>query len=110
MADRFKSFTDFYPFYLNEHRNAVCRGLHYTGSLLGLAAALYAVLSAHYWLILVGLAIGYACAWVGHFFFEHNRPATFKYPLWSFMGDWVMLKHFLTGRLRAIHPALKPSE
>ena len=48
----------------------------------------------------------FRCAWLGHFFFEHNKPATFQYPLWSFMGDWVMLKHFLSGELRDIHPAL----
>jgi hypothetical protein len=51
------------------------------------------------WLILLALVQGYAFAWVGHFFFEHNRPATFKYPLWSFMGDWRMWSDMLRGRV-----------
>jgi len=50
--------------------------------------------------VLAALACGYAFAWVGHFFFEHNRPATFTHPLWSFMGDWVMWKDILTGKIR----------
>ena len=104
---RFQSFAEFYPFYLQEHSNLVCRCLHYIGTSLGFAVMVYAIVSAHYALIVAGLVIGYAFAWTGHFFFEHNRPATFQYPLWSFMGDWVMLKDFLTGRLRRTHPALR---
>ena len=84
----------------------MCRGLHYVGTSLGVVITIYAVVSAQYLLIPVALLVGYACAWVGHFFFEHNRPATFQHPLWSLMGDWVMLTHFLTGRLRDIHPVL----
>ncbi len=105
--DRFQRFAQFYPFYLREHSNATCRVLHYVGSLSGALIAIYALLSGHYALILAGVVIGYACAWVGHCFFEHNRPATFSYPLWSLMGDWVMLKDFLTGRLPGLHPALR---
>ena len=100
--ERFESFAEFYPYYLTEHSNGVCRGLHYIGSLQALLVAVYGVVSGNYWLVLAGILTGYAFAWVGHFFFEHNRPATFQYPLWSFMGDWVMLKDFLTGRLRAL--------
>jgi len=103
---RFQSFAEFYPFYLREHSHPVCRGLHYAGSSLGVVIAVIAIVSAQYLLIIAALVVGYACAWVGHFFFEHNRPATFKYPVWSFMGDWVMLTHFLTGRLRHVHPVL----
>jgi len=99
-GERYRSFEAFYPYYLSEHSNAVCRGLHYVGTVLGAAIMLYALASGRYALILAGLVTGYAFAWVGHFFFEHNRPATFQYPLWSFMGDWVMLKDFLFGRLR----------
>ncbi len=94
----YNSFKEFYPYYLSEHSNSVCRSLHYIGSSLGLAIMLYAVFSNQYGLILAGLVTGYAFAWTGHFFFEHNKPATFQYPLWSFMGDWVMLKDFLTGK------------
>ena len=102
---RYASFSEFYPFYLKEHSNPVCRGLHYIGSTLGLVIWIYALISAKYLLLLAGLVCGYAFAWVGHFFFQHNRPATFQYPLYSFMGDWVMLKDFLAGRFRKIGPA-----
>lgn len=96
----FKSFAEFYPFYLSEHANDTSRRLHYIGSLLVLAILLWAVLSQT-WLLLIALPFaGYGFAWVGHFFFEKNRPATFKYPLYSFMGDWVMLRDALTGRIR----------
>ncbi|MBL4833847.1 MAG: DUF962 domain-containing protein [Pseudomonas sp.] len=96
----FKSFAEFYPFYLSEHANDTSRRLHYIGSLLVLGILLWALLSQK-WLLLIALPLaGYGFAWVGHFFFEKNRPATFKYPLYSFMGDWVMLKDALTGRIR----------
>jgi hypothetical protein len=98
-SSRFESFQEFYPYYLGEHSNAVCRGLHYAGSLLGASMLVFALATAQYGWILAGLVTGYGLAWVGHFFFEHNRPATFQYPLWSFVADWVMLKDFLTGRL-----------
>ena len=102
MADTpaFSSFKEFYPYYLGEHSNAVCRALHYVGSTLGLLIMLYSIVSAHYPGILAGLVVGYGFAWTGHYFFEHNKPATFQYPLWSFMGDWVMLKDFLSGKFR----------
>lgn len=106
---RFRSFAEFYPYYLQEHSNVVCRVLHYIGTSLGFAIMLYAIATTRFGLIAAGLVVGYAFAWVGHFFFEHNRPATFQYPLWSFMGDWVMLKDFLTGRLGRTHPALRPA-
>lgn len=99
-SERFKSFAEFYPYYLEEHRNPTCRRLHYVGSLLVLVVLGYALFSGQ-WLWLLALpVIGYGFAWVGHFVFERNRPATFAYPLYSLMGDWVMLKDMLTGRLR----------
>ncbi len=99
-SERFNSFAEFYPYYLEEHRNPTCRRLHYAGSLLVLVVLGYALLSGQ-WLWLLALpVIGYGFAWVGHFAFERNRPATFQYPLYSLMGDWVMLKDMLTGRIR----------
>ena len=97
---KFASFNEFYPYYLGEHSNPVCRALHYVGSTLALIIMLYSIVSANYFGILAGLVVGYGFAWTGHFFFEHNKPATFQYPLWSFMGDWVMLKDFLSGKFR----------
>ena len=99
MSERYRRFADFYPYYLSEHRHPVCRGLHYIGTGLGACLFVAAIVTGQLSLILAGLVTGYAFAWVGHFFFEHNRPATFQYPLYSFAGDWVMLKDFLTGRL-----------
>ena len=96
---RFTSFSEFYPYYLSEHRNSTCRSLHYIGSSIGLGVLLFALTSGKFQYIPLALIAGYAFAWVGHFFFEHNKPATFRYPLWSFIGDWVMLKDFLLGRI-----------
>ncbi|BCG23442.1 MULTISPECIES: Mpo1-like protein [Pseudomonas] len=99
-AERFSSFAEFYPYYLQEHSNDVCRRLHYVGSLLVLSILAYALVTQQ-WLWLLALPVaGYGFAWVGHFVFEKNRPATFKYPLYSLMGDWVMLKDAFTGRIR----------
>lgn len=98
--ERFNSFAEFYPYYLQEHRNPTCRRLHYLGSLLVLLVLGHALISGQWlWLLALPL-IGYGFAWVGHFIFERNRPATFQYPLYSLMGDWVMLKDMLTGRIR----------
>ena len=99
-TERYQSFAEFYPYYLQEHSNPVCRRLHYAGSLLVLAILAYALLSQQWlWLLAMPLA-GYGFAWVGHFVFEKNRPAIFDYPLYSLMGDWVMLKDAFTGRIR----------
>ena len=92
---RFQSFGEFYPYYLSQHRNPICRGLHYIGSILSLAIVIWSLYSANYLVIPGAVGLGYVFAWTGHYFFEHNKPATFQYPLWSFMGDWVMLKDFL---------------
>ncbi|QFT21801.1 hypothetical protein FIV02_09435 [Pseudomonas sp. THAF187a] len=99
-TERFQSFAAFYPYYLQEHSNLVCRRLHYVGSLLVLTILAYALATQQWlWLLAMPLA-GYGFAWVGHFVFEKNRPATFQYPLYSLMGDWVMLKDAFTGRIR----------
>ncbi len=95
-----KTFAEFYPFYLSEHANRTSRRLHFVGTSLGLAFALHALATLNFWWLLAGLVSGYAFAWVGHFFFEKNRPATFTHPFYSFMGDWVMWKEILTGRIR----------
>jgi len=100
MAERYATFTDFYPFYLSEHSNRTCRRLHFVGTSLGLACFAAAIAMQNAWWLLAGFVCGYAFAWVGHFFFEHNRPATFTYPFYSFLGDWVMWKDMLSGRIR----------
>lgn len=95
---RFRSFDEFYPFYLSEHRHVVSRRLHFCGTTIALALLITAIVTRNGWLVLAALLQGYAFAWVGHFFFEHNRPATFQYPLFSFMGDWRLWWDILRGR------------
>jgi len=95
----FRSFDDFYPFYLSEHANRTSRRLHVIGTTIGLVLLVVALATQSWWLILLALVQGYAFAWVGHFFFEHNRPATFKYPGFSFMGDWRLWWETVTGRM-----------
>lgn len=100
MSKQFKSFSEFYPFYLEEHANRTCRLLHFIGSWLVLLIAGYAAWKREPVLIWLLPVVGYGFAWAGHFFFEHNRPATFKYPFYSFAGDWVMWKDMMTGKIK----------
>ena len=99
-APRFASFREFYPFYLAEHADRTCRRLHFVGSSAGLLFLAAALLTLNAWWLLAAFVSGYAFAWVGHFFFEKNRPATFKHPFYSFAGDWVMYADMWRGRIR----------
>lgn len=99
MSERFQSFAEFYPFYLREHSNRLCRRMHFIGTTLVLLTAVYAVLDRNGWALLLMPVFGYGFAWIGHFFFEKNRPATFTHPLYSLMGDWVMYAQMLRGRV-----------
>ena len=89
----------FYDFYLNEHQNIACRRLHFAGSSFGLLGLAKSVKNRSAKPLLKGIAAGYACAWVGHFFFEKNKPASFKFPLQSFVSDFRMYSDVLRGRL-----------
>lgn len=97
---QFDSFESFYPFYLAEHSNLTCRRLHFVGSTLVLMLLAFIVTTASWGFVLMLPVVGYGFAWVGHFFFEKNKPATFTYPWYSFLGDWVMYKDILTGKIR----------
>lgn len=90
---------DFYGFYLGEHQNAMCRRLHFLGTSLGALGILQSVRKRSVKPLVKGIVAGYACAWVGHFFFEKNQPATFKYPLQSFRSDWRMYADVWRGQL-----------
>ncbi|MDP4077302.1 Mpo1-like protein [Acidovorax sp. A1169] len=94
-----KSFAEFYPFYLTEHSNRTCRRLHFVGSTLSLVCLASALALQQPWFLLLGLLCGYGFAWVGHFGFEKNKPASFKRPLYSFMGDWAMYRDIWLGRV-----------
>ena len=99
MSGTFHSFAEFYPFYLSEHRHPVCRRLHFAGTLLVVACVVLAIVTGSPWWLAVAPLFGYGFAWAGHFFFEHNRPATFIHPLYSLAGDWVMFRDILTGKI-----------
>src|SRR4249919_3258339 len=96
----YRSFGEFYPLYLSEHANRTCRRLHFVGTTTALVLLVASLATQNWWLVAVGLVQGYAFAWAGHFFFEHNKPATFKYPLLSFLGDWRMWWEVVTGKIQ----------
>lgn len=101
---QFTSFADFYPFYLSEHGNLNCRRLHFVGSWLVIVVLLAAILAGRLdWLLWLPV-VGYGPAWLGHFAFEKNRPATFRHPLYSLLGDWVMFKDIIVGRVALRDP------
>ena len=97
---QFNSFAQFYPYYLSEHQNLTCRRLHFVGSTLILVLLAYALMTQHWMLLWCVPVLGYGFAWAGHFFFEHNKPATFKNPFYSLLGDWVMFKDMLLGNIK----------
>lgn len=96
---KYKSFWTFYPYYLTEHADATNRLLHFTGTGLVIAFFIAGIVLQNWWLMVVIPFCGYGFAWVGHFFIERNRPATFTYPLYSMGSDFVMFWHILTGQL-----------
>ena len=98
-ATRYKSFSEFWPFYVAEHSKRGTRVLHFIGTSLGTAFLIFTIASGRWWLFPLGFIPGYACAWIGHFVIEKNKPATFQAPLWSLVSDYRMCALFLTGRL-----------
>jgi hypothetical protein len=96
-----QSFSAFFPYYLREHAHPTCRALHYIGTTLVIALAVYAVGTDQLSYLWGMPLVGYFFAWVGHFFIEKNKPATFTYPLWSLIGDFKMYFMFISGRLGA---------
>lgn len=98
--ETFDNFEQFYPYYLAEHSNRTCRRLHFVGSSLVLATLAWILMTGSWLMIWLLPVLGYGFAWIGHFFFEKNKPATFSYPYYSFLGDWVMYKDILTGKIR----------
>jgi len=99
MSDRFESFEEFWPHYVHEHADPRNRKLHFVGTTGVLAIAATAAIMRRPKLLLAAPLAGYGCAWVGHFFVEKNRPATFTHPLWSLRGDFVMYFKMLTGQM-----------
>lgn len=100
MAQKYTTFKEFYPFYLSEHSNKVCRLLHFIGTTLVLIIFAYAMATENYKLLWFLPVAGYGFAWIGHFGFEKNKPASFKQPIFSFMGDWVMYAQIWMGKIK----------
>ncbi|MBO9552356.1 DUF962 domain-containing protein [Pseudomonas sp.] len=96
---QFRSFAEFYPYYLGEHSNPTCRRLHFVGTSLVIALLAYTLGSGKWLLLLAVPFCGYGFAWVGHFFYERNKPATFKHPWYSLVGDFAMFRDILLGRI-----------
>ena len=98
-TQRFASFNDFYPYYLREHSSRASRRLHVIGTALALVLLIVALVTRTWNLLWAVPLAGYLFAWVGHFVFEKNRPATFRHPIYSLRGDFTMLRDVLTGKL-----------
>ena len=96
---QFNSFAEFYPYYLSEHANSTCRRLHFIGTTLVIGILAYAIGRGSLGLLLALPIAGYSFAWIGHFFFEKNRPATFQHPLYSLLGDFVMYRDMILGKV-----------
>lgn len=95
---RIETYSEFWPYYLAEHSKPVTKFVHLAGTILGTGILVWAFATRNWYYIPVGLVVGYAFAWVSHFFVEKNRPATFKYPLWSFISDYRMAVAMLMFR------------
>jgi hypothetical protein len=100
MRHRFATFDEFWPEYVRAHRHPVNRALHYAGTTAAVCVVAAAVVARKPSWLLAAPVVGYGPAWVGHFVFEKNRPATFEHPLWSLRGDFKMLGLAIRGAMR----------
>ena len=98
--EKLKTFSEFWPFYLEQHSKASTKWIHFFGTTLAVVTLVTGVVTGLWWLFLLMFVAGYAPAWYSHFFVEHNRPATFTYPFWSLAADFKMWFYMLTGRIR----------
>lgn len=99
--ERIKTYTEFWDFYVAEHSQPLTRLLHFAGTSLGIVLLVWFIKNGIWYYFPVSLAVGYAFAWFSHFVIEKNKPATFEYPLWSFISDYKMMFYMLTGRMNS---------
>ena len=95
---RFKSFQEFYPYYLEEHKLPPTKLFHFFGSLGSIVFVILAILTKTTWILLLAALSGYGAAWLSHFFIEKNKPATFTYPFFSLISDYIMFFEILRGK------------
>lgn len=93
------SYTEFWDFYVLEHSKPMTRALHFIGTSLGIILLVWFVATGRWYFFPVFFVVGYAFAWFAHFVVEKNKPASFKYPLWSFISDFKMMWYMITGRM-----------
>ena len=96
---KFQSLKEFYPYYLGEHQDKTCRQLHFIGTSFVITILCLSILKQNLSLLFLIPLFGYGFAWTGHFFFEKNKPATFKYPFYSLCSDFIMFWDMLRGRI-----------
>lgn len=99
MERKYHTLKDFYLYYLTEHSDPTCRLFHYVGTTLIIGIFVWFIVDPMWWKFLLIPVVGYGFAWIGHFVFEKNKPATFQYPFYSFASDFIMYFHFLTGQI-----------
>ncbi|GAB5556806.1 MAG: DUF962 domain-containing protein [Schleiferiaceae bacterium] len=98
MEKKYKSLREFYPFYLSEHVNPISRALHFIGTTLVVMCFAFFLITLDWVYFAIIPLLGYGFAWVGHFFFEKNKPATFQYPLWSLASDFMLWWDIIRGK------------
>jgi hypothetical protein len=95
---RIQTYREFWPYYLHEHSHPWTKRLHMTGTLLGIAVGIGLGIRSGFPYLLLGFVVAYGLAWISHFFIEKNKPATFRYPLWSFVSDFRMIWCLIRGK------------
>ena len=99
-SKKFNSFKEFYPFYLSEHKKTETKLFHMIGTIIVILLFGCSIIAQNWLYIYFTPLAGYSFAWFSHFHYEKNKPATFKYPIYSFIGDWVMFKEIITGEIK----------
>lgn len=107
MEKKYQTLKQFYPYYLTEHQNKTCQILHFIGTSIIIGLFISAIVTLNWQYFAAIPLAGYGFAWVGHFFFEHNKPATFTYPLFSLASDFIMFWHILTFQIEKKMAAAK---